>query len=326
MRGADGIVVNSNFTKAISKKVFPSLEHDLGVIYPCVDAAEEVRTDDGQLWEGKFKLLLSINRFERKKDIALAIKAYSSLSKEERHGTRLVIAGGYDQRVNENVQYHQELEKLATEGNLMHATAKTVPTALAMPKDIQVLFLLSIPDAFKTVLLQQSILLLYTPKNEHFGIVPVEAMKYGLPVLASNTGGPLETILDGKTGWLRDVDMMTDWVYIIRKVLLSFSDTRKADMSRAAKVRVQQLFTRDVMAENFEGKIEKMLRSPRPPFMERETVIIAIGLVGTFLAAFLAVVMRFAFHVDPRATEFIRVDRSKVKRPDTMMPLVGDSS
>lgn len=34
----------------------------------------------------------------------------------------------------------------------------------------------------------------YTPANEHFGIVPVEAMYARKPVIACNNGGPTESI------------------------------------------------------------------------------------------------------------------------------------
>jgi len=44
--------------------------------------------------------------------------------------------------------------------------------------------------------------LLYTPDREHFGIVPLEAMQLGLPVIAVNTGGPTETIRHQTTGYL----------------------------------------------------------------------------------------------------------------------------
>ena len=44
--------------------------------------------------------------------------------------------------------------------------------------------------------------MLYTPANEHFGIVPVEAMHLGCIVLACNSGGPLESISEGETGWV----------------------------------------------------------------------------------------------------------------------------
>ena len=48
--------------------------------------------------------------------------------------------------------------------------------------------------------------LLYTPENEHFGIVPVEGMYMKLPVLACKSGGPTESIIDGETGFLLNSD------------------------------------------------------------------------------------------------------------------------
>lgn len=109
LTGADSVVVNSGFTKNTVSDLFKShvKKDDLKVIYPCVDVdaksteakdgtrdmvQEEVNAKKGELWGGK-KILLSINRFERKKDIALAILAYSDLKPEERKNTRLVIAG-----------------------------------------------------------------------------------------------------------------------------------------------------------------------------------------------------------------------------------------
>ena len=40
------------------------------------------------------------------------------------------------------------------------------------------------------------------PSNEHFGIVPVEAMYSGLPIIAVNNGGPTESVLHDQTGFL----------------------------------------------------------------------------------------------------------------------------
>ena len=42
--------------------------------------------------------------------------------------------------------------------------------------------------------------LLYPVEDEDFGIVPVEAMGHGVPVIAHRSGGPLETVIDNKTG------------------------------------------------------------------------------------------------------------------------------
>jgi len=38
--------------------------------------------------------------------------------------------------------------------------------------------------------------------NEDWGIVPLEAMAHGKPVLAVNSGGPTESVVDGETGFL----------------------------------------------------------------------------------------------------------------------------
>jgi glycosyltransferase involved in cell wall biosynthesis len=46
--------------------------------------------------------------------------------------------------------------------------------------------------------------LLYPVEDEDFGIVPVEAMGHGIPVLAHRSGGPKETIVEGETGLFFD--------------------------------------------------------------------------------------------------------------------------
>lgn len=100
IRGADRVIVNSGFTKGVAETVWPGLggERGVGVVYPCVDTSEPYQnTADGQdhgqaLWKGQ-KVLLSINRFERKKNIGLAIKAFAGLKSKEREVVRLVIAG-----------------------------------------------------------------------------------------------------------------------------------------------------------------------------------------------------------------------------------------
>jgi alpha-1,3/alpha-1,6-mannosyltransferase len=94
---SDGIVVNSRFTKGIFAKAFPSLKHrDPKVVYPCVDTSDSTKKDqvaiDGPLWNGD-RILLSINRFEKKKDIGLALRAYAKVPAKHRERSRLVIAG-----------------------------------------------------------------------------------------------------------------------------------------------------------------------------------------------------------------------------------------
>ncbi len=42
--------------------------------------------------------------------------------------------------------------------------------------------------------------LFFPAEDEDFGIVPVEAMGHGVPVIAHRSGGPLESVIEGKTG------------------------------------------------------------------------------------------------------------------------------
>ncbi|KAF3490828.1 alpha-1,3-mannosyltransferase alg-2 [Arthroderma uncinatum] len=290
MECADRIVVNSRFTKGVVEKVFGNTERDVKVVYPCVDTKRKEiagvdKGDDDGLWGG-LKILLSINRFERKKNIELAIRAYHGIKEEDRNGTRLVIAGGYDNRVSENVQYHKELDALATSLGFRTATSQTVVSALSVPGSINVLFLLSVPSAFKETLLSSSSLLLYTPSYEHFGIVPVEAMHTGLPVLADNTGGPLETIVEGKTGWLRASGEISGWTEVINHVLQRMTQAERLEMGKYAKERVEKEFSLHAMGERLQDQIDEMLQAKDRAFMPFQAILVlglALGVISALL-------------------------------------------
>ncbi|KAI0994188.1 Alpha-1,3/1,6-mannosyltransferase [Podosphaera aphanis] len=262
MMFADYLVVNSGFTKKILIKEFPSLakRKTAQVIYPCVDVTDKYVTDGKKIvnaWGNK-KVLLSINRFEKKKNIALSIEAYARLEKSDRKGVRLVIAGGYDDQVRENVIYHKELIYLAESLGLKTVTTKTVVTALNVPDDIDVLFLLSVPNAMKEMLLASARLLIYTPSNEHFGIVPLEAMLLGVPVLAASTGGPLETVVDGKTGWLCAPEDIESWTKVINNVLHKMSDEEVREIGNCGTMRVKEEFSSEKMVDKFELALSSM--------------------------------------------------------------------
>jgi alpha-1,3/alpha-1,6-mannosyltransferase len=292
MSFADAIAVNSNFTKGVVGKTWPGLasKQELKTVYPCVDTktkkSPEVETGK-PLWNGK-KFLLSINRFERKKDVALAIKAYAGLSKAAREGVRLVVAGGYDNRVPENVGYHNELVELANSLGLSNVTAKTIVTALEVPDHVQVLFLLSVPNLLKEMLLSSTQLLVYTPANEHFGIVPLEAMLAGVPVLAADTGGPTETVVEGVTGWLRPPAKVEAWTEVMDRVLHKMAKEDLGKMSQAGISRVQNNFGDVQMAERIDGICDEILKVETKPG-SYTPILLAVGLVGGFLGAVLAV-------------------------------------
>jgi alpha-1,3/alpha-1,6-mannosyltransferase len=186
--------------------------------------------------------------------------------------------------VSENVSYHNELSKMTDSLGLKHATLKNVLSALAITSDISVLFLLSVPNSLKSTLLSTSSLLVYTPRNEHFGIVPLEAMLAGVPVLAANEGGPTETVVDGETGWLRDVRKVGDWTDVMKTALgydLDLAALRL--MGENGRRRVTGMFSKEMMAKRFEEEIDGLSLVKRPP-VANTNILLAVA--GLLVAAF----------------------------------------
>lgn len=65
-------------------------------------------------------------------------------------------------------------------------------------------FLGEITNDEKNKLLQSAKAFIFCSDNEDFGMMPVEAMGAGCPVIAYKSGGVTETVIDGKTGILFD--------------------------------------------------------------------------------------------------------------------------
>ncbi|KAK4804919.1 hypothetical protein SAY86_004736 [Trapa natans] len=189
---ADLILVNSKFTASTFARTFKNLSTrgiQPAVLYPAVSVEQFDRPLSSKLD------FLSINRFERKKNIGLAISAFAKLYNAKEwlqvsnlSDASLTIVGGYDGRLRENVEYLAELKDLAEKEGVSQ----------------RVTFITSCSTAERNTLLSHCLCVIYTPMDEHFGIVPLEAMAAYKPVIACNSGGPVETIKNGVTGFLCD--------------------------------------------------------------------------------------------------------------------------
>lgn len=72
--------------------------------------------------------------------------------------------------------------------------------------------------------------LIFTAEEEDFGIVPVEAMAHGRPVIAIRQGGVKETVVDGKTGIFFSeltVESLEDAIKKFEKMKFSAEDCRE---------------------------------------------------------------------------------------------------
>lgn len=256
---ADIILVNSRFTRNIVQQTFKSLRNrELVVLYPCVNVDEFVErgsTDEDceslldeyeEISTAKF-IFLSLNRFERKKALATAIEAMSSCLFRLAHGTNLktnktnkkegmhlIVAGGYDSRLQDSVDYYAELRQLTHDLELGANV-----TFIESPSDEDKLRLLHLCDA-----------VVYTPENEHFGIVPLEAMAMSKPVVASATGGPLETIEDGANGFLCDRDDDNSFMNAMLKLYVNQEESRR--MGAMGFERVKQRFSYEAFRDRLD--------------------------------------------------------------------------
>lgn len=165
------IAANSQF---IAKRISDAWEREAEVIYPNVDVARILAEpnlsalDELTLRQLPDQFILGFSRFVRYKRLDAAIDA-GRVS-----GLPVVLAGGGDD-----------------EGRL-RAYADSVHPG-------QVTFVLNPSDSLLSAVLRRATALVFAP-IEDFGIIPVEAMAAGTPVIVNSTGGAVESVIDGVTG------------------------------------------------------------------------------------------------------------------------------
>lgn len=192
----DVLLCNSHFTKGIIEHTFnetlqlvPQLKAI--VVYPAIDINQyqNIVQYEQQKKQKKRLTFLSINRYEKKKEIDLAINALFVLRKKYPNmALKLIIAGGYDDRLVENVEYMEELKHLCNilkmkyqcidQQKLLDFNYESVDSLILDHSSIDssavVYFIVKFPDVQKEALFKECCAVLYTPQNEHFGIVPIE--------------------------------------------------------------------------------------------------------------------------------------------------------
>jgi glycosyltransferase involved in cell wall biosynthesis len=95
--------------------------------------------------------------------------------------------------------------------------------------------------------------------NEGFGLPPVEAMAAGLPVVTSRSGTVMETVIDGKTGYLVEKNNAEELAEALL-VLLNDDDRREA-MGRAGRQRALRYFSWENIAEGMHARYQILCKS-----------------------------------------------------------------
>jgi alpha-1,3/alpha-1,6-mannosyltransferase len=191
-------------------------------------------------------LVLSVNRFDPGKNLELAVDAVAALRARMEPAAfaavRLVLAGHVDLRLGET-----------------QALARTLETrAAGLGLDGRVSLVRSPSDAERRALLARAACVVYTPLAEHFGLVPLEAMAAGRPVIAVNNGGPTETIVHGETGWLAE-PRPAAFAEALARVLGEPEAARR--MGQAGWAHVRSRFSRRAFGERLEASLRAVARA-----------------------------------------------------------------
>lgn len=142
---------------------------------------------------------LYVGRLAKSKNVDLAIKACSE------QGWKLKLVGS-----GQGLNYLQ---------------------AIAGP---EVEFLGAVDDQKLAELYEGATALLFPAEDEDFGIVPIEAMAHGVPVVAHRSGGPMETIIANQTG-VFFADLTVESLTAAVKKLLNINFDQKIIRRQAQK-------------------------------------------------------------------------------------------
>ncbi len=195
-KNVDVFIANSENVK---KRIEKFYRKDAIVVYPPVDVPRFEKKDSSTslrfAQNDTREYFLAGGRLARPKHIDLIVKACTEL------GVELKVFG------KSFAGYGEELENIV-DSSYRHSGKRenrANPESLRDPGQTRMTrssieFLGEVSDEEKLQLMKGAKAFIFAAEDEDFGIVPVEAMGQGIPVIAYRSGGVLETVVDGKTG------------------------------------------------------------------------------------------------------------------------------
>ncbi len=180
----DFFLANSQETKRRIQKFY---RLDSTVIYPPIEITEGRKFSSTAQKPEKDGYFLVVGRLAASKHVDLAIQTAAKL------GINLKVIGS-----GKGLEF---LKSLAGD---------------CLGKNIEFLGGVSDEDLYE--LYENAAALLYPAEDEDFGMVPIEAMGHGIPVVAHKSGGPLETIKAGENGFFFEEFTVADLSKAIKKI------------------------------------------------------------------------------------------------------------
>ena len=186
MLDADAIIAVSQGTKADILKAYPEVDPKrIQVIYNGIDLAEYQKTDDISALKAynvdpEQPFVLFVGRITRQKGVTHLVEAIRYLPKN----TQVVLCAGAPDTPEIAAEMRAKVEE-------------------ARQHNPNVIWIEKMVTKAETIQLYSHAAVFCCPSvYEPFGIINLEAMACRAPVVASATGGILEVVVDGETGYL----------------------------------------------------------------------------------------------------------------------------
>lgn len=233
---AKAIIVNSRFTRQLLLEmgVSPSQIH---LIHPGVDTNYFRPNLDSTFLREKHdlkdkKIVLTISRLQERKGQDFVIQAMPKVLKQIPNAHYLIVGDGEE---------HSRLEKMVRELNLeKHVTFTGFVDEDVLP------YYYNLADVFILANRETE-----TKDIEGFGMVFIEANACGKPVIGGRTGGAVDAIIDGVTGFLIDP---TNVNAISQKIVFLLTHPHKAEeMGKQGRERAVREFQWDNIAKRIQG-------------------------------------------------------------------------
>lgn len=226
---ADHIVAGSVQEKQLMMRVYDARPHRVSVIPPGVDLSRfrpgDRRRARRALGLGNERIILFVGRLEPLKGIDILLQALPRI--EHRGPLRLLIAGGDPSGDPERAR----LERLTADLGISD----------------QVTFLGPVEHSKLPELYRAADVCVVPSYYESFGLVAVEALACGTPVIASRVGGLIGTVADGETGFL--IPWRCPEPFAERLELLLGNDLLRAQFAAAAPASVARFGWSNIASE-----------------------------------------------------------------------------
>lgn len=252
MTRGDLVIANSEFTRnhilAEHKDVDPAKVIniprgvDLDRFNPAwvtSDRIEGLRNAWGVAQDPRLTTFILAGRLTRSKGHLTVIEAAARILASGREDFRVLFAGDDQGRTG----YSEELaQAIAAAG--VEAKVRIVGHCDDMP----------------AAYLLADVALMPTIGLEAFGRTAVEPQAMGRPVIASNRGGMVETVVDGVTGWLVEPGDAEAWARAMTRAM-DLGHGKRMEMGQAGMNRARQLYRNDAMCAATLAAYERVLEA-----------------------------------------------------------------